>query len=97
MLGKPIVVGKRYRLHITMNAEYRCGGCDRILGDLFLQDQDGDIVTVVEHIVGQFSRCRSCHYERTTPNGIYGLSSGDCVPYTWLERIDTEYYSDNDI
>ena len=42
MLGKPIMVRKRYRLNIRPHLEYRCPLCGRIIGREWLENAPGE-------------------------------------------------------
>ena len=105
MLGKPIMVRKRYRLNIRPHLEYRCPLCGRIIGREWLENAPGDdgcIVTVVAPAPA-WSRCHyqfGCGKAYPTPEGLWAIRIPNDtvvgVPYTWLERIANEDYAGED-
>lgn len=96
-----IVVGKRYRLRIRPNPEYRFPCCGEVVGKGSLErhpELQGAVVTVVERCSHVW--CPECGIPFDVPDGIWGTDcrndSGrySAIPYTWLEPLADEDYTE---
>lgn len=97
MLGKPIVIGAKYKLNIRKNEEYRCPHCNEALHEADMLF-DGMIMGVVATWTGWLSHGDGCERYFPPAEGMYLMENLKqrllVAPYTWLERIAGEDYGD---
>ncbi len=90
-------VGKRYRLNVKKNPEYRCCNCGR-LGGSGLLEETPELQGSISEVWGspEIVYCRGCSQVVPAPEGLYTFGKPDrngefwSVPYTWLEPLEEE-------
>ncbi len=101
---REIVVGRKYRLNIQPNAEYRCLSCDKEIvpqepgatsAAKTLQAWQGRIVTVVQYIDGLLRHGSGCGGIYPAPEGLWACAMEPggielTTVYLWLEPLEEE-------